>query len=174
MITQCPSMELNFLSPNGFLFSVERLPTVSFFSQSISLPNLSLADIGQQTPLSRIAIPSDQLEFGPLVVPFIVDEQMKNYLEVFAWLRGLGFPEDYQQYTVEQMTRAHMSNEDLPRNYSDATLTILSSNFMPVKTFRFVDCFPTSLDGISFSSANTDVQYATSSVTFNYSYFKID
>jgi hypothetical protein len=172
--TGCPSQDLNFLSPNGFRFSIERLPKVSFFTQTIALPDVSLGDNGVATPLSRIAIPGDDLTFSPLVVPFIVTADMSNWLEIWRWIQGLGFPESYDQYTTEQNTRGPSGSSDLAKNYSDAFLTVLGSNNVAVKTFRFVDCFPTSLSGISFASTNTDVQYATAQIVLNYSYFKID
>jgi len=172
--TGCPSQNLNFLSPNGFRFSIERLPTVSFFTQTISLPDISLDDVSQPTPLSRIAIPGDQLTFNPLTVPFVVDEEMRNWTEAFKWIQGLGFPESHRQYTTEQLMRGYNETAELPKNYSDAFLTILGSNNMAVKTFRFVDCYISGLGGITFASTNTDVQYATSMLSLNYSYFKID
>lgn len=170
----CPSQNINFLSPNGFKFSVERLPKVSYFTQSVALPTLTLGDVGMPTPLlAKVGIPSDQLEFSPLVVPFMVDSDMQNWIEIFNWIRGLGFPEEYPQYTQENSKRGFDLSSELPRNYSDAFLTILNAHNNPVKTIQFIDCFPVALEGITFSSTNTDVQYATSSITFNYSYFKI-
>ncbi len=172
---QCPSIDTNFLIPNGFMFTIERLPKVSFFTQSIALPSLSLPALEQPTPLSIIEVPSDKLLFSSLEVPFIVDEKMDNWMEVFKWMQGLGFPEEYPQYTTENQTRNGMGGmSELARNYSEAKLIILGSNNQPVRTFNFVDCFPTSLSGINFSSTNTDVQYATASVTLEYSYFYVD
>jgi len=170
----CPSQNLNFLTPNGFRFSVERLPIVSFFTQSITLPGVSLGDVGVGTPLSHIPIPDSKMEFQPLIVPFIVDSGMTNWFEAFKWIQGLGFPQEYPQYTTEQLMRGYETSAELPRNYSDAFLTVLGPHNTPVKTFRFVDCFPIALEGISFASTNTDVQYVTSQMTLIYSYFKLD
>lgn len=170
----CPSVDMNFLSPNGFVLSIERLPQVSFFSQTVELPTLSLGSLDIGTPLSRVQIPSDQLEFSPLNIDFAVDEQMQNWQEIFRWLRGLGFPENYNQYTQENNSRGYEKSGELPRNYSDATMFILGSNNVPIKSFTFVDCFPTSLGGIRFSSTNDGVNYISSTLTLNYSYFKVD
>lgn len=172
---QCPSIDMNFLVPNGFMFKVDRLPTVSFFTQSIDLPALSLPSLNMPTPLSAIEAPSDVLQFASLNVPFIVDERMNNWVEVFKWMRGLGFPENYPQYSVENRVRNGMVGmSELQRNYSQATLAVLGSNNVPVREFTFVDCFPVTLSGISFSSSNTDVQYATASVELQYSYYYIN
>ena len=169
----CPSTDLNFLSPNGFKLSIDRMPNISFFAQEVSLPGISLPRLDQGTTLSTIAIPSDKLVFDQLEVTFIVDEQMNNWYEVFKWMQGLGHPEDHRQYTLEN-NRGFTSESELSRNFSDATLSILGSNNVPVRTFRFVDCFPSSLSGFSFATTNTDVQYVTSRVTLEYTYFKLD
>jgi hypothetical protein len=172
----CPSINTNFLSPNGFLLQIERLPLVSYFTQSISLPSLSLPPQNQSTPFSDIGLPGDKLEFEDLVVPFKVDSDMANYLEAFKWIQGLGFPENNTQYTTENQPRSQSFaiQSELSRNYSEAKLIILGSNNQPLKTFNFIDCFPIALTGIEFSSTNTDVDYASSSLTLRYSYFNVD
>lgn len=170
----CPSSDLNFLSPNGFLLNIERLPKVTFFCQQVSLPGVSLVSLEEPTPLSTIKIPSERLEFEPLNLTFAVDGQMNNWMEVFAWMRGLGFPETATQYSTENLIRGYDSSSELSKNYSDARLIVLGANNTPIRTFTFVDCFPTTLSGIEFNSQNTDVQYATSSLTLEYSYYKID
>jgi hypothetical protein len=171
----CPSTDLNFLSPNGFVLQIERLPKVSFFTQQVALPGLTLPALDIATPLSIVEIPSDKMQFAPLELTFAVDEKMENWLEVFNWMKGLGFPEEYPQYTNENNRRAFISDQsaELPRNYSDAKLFVLGSNNTTVRTFSFVDCFPISIGGIQFGTTNTDVQYATSSITLEYTYFTV-
>ena len=170
----CPSQNTNFLSPNGFILTIERLKNVAYFSQTVTLPSISLGELEQPTPLNRNSIPADQLQWTPLIITFIVDSMMKNYIEIFKWMQGLGFPENYNQYTTEMKTRVPPVAMDLPTNYSDASLTVIDAFDNPIKTFTFVDIWPMSLEGITFATTNADVQYATSSVTFGYSYFKID
>lgn len=170
----CPSVDHRFLSPNGFLFTIERLPKVSFFTKDINLPALSLQKLEQQTPLGRIEIPSDKLDFDQLTLNFLVDEKMDNWIEVFQWMQGLGFPENYPQYTNENSRRGFGESADLPKNYSDAKLFILGSNNVVTRTVNFVDCFPIALGGMQFDSQNTDVPYVISSLTLEYTYYTIE
>jgi len=149
------------------------MPNISFFAQEVQMPGISLPRLDQATTLSTIAIPSDKLSFEQLEVTFIVDEQMNNWYEVFKWMQGLGHPEDHNQYTLEN-NRGFANESDLSRNFSDATLSILGSNNQPVRTFRFVDCFPSGLSGFTCSTTNSDVQYVTARVTLEYTYFKLD
>lgn len=170
----CPSTDLNFLSPTGFRLSIERLPNVAYFTQEISLPTVTLDPLEEPTPLSVIKIPSERLNFGELNITFAVDGQMNNWYEVFKWMQGLGYPEDRTQYTVENQMRSFESSSELSKNYSDAKLIILGANNSPIRTFNFVDCFPSSLSGIQFGTTYTDVQYATASLTLEYNRFTID
>lgn len=170
----CPSADLNFLSPNGFLLNIERLPKVNFFCQQVALPGVSLLSLEEPTPLSTIKLPSERLEFEQLNLSFAVDGQMNNWLEVFNWMKGLGFPENNTQYSTENLVRGFETSSDLAKNYSDARLVILGANNTAIRTFNFVDCFPTSLSGIQFDSQNNDVPYVTASLTLEYSYYKLD
>jgi hypothetical protein len=170
----CPSQDLNFLSPNGFKLTIERLPLVSFFTQQVSLPGVQLPPLEQPTPLSMVEIPSDKIQFEQLQITFAVDEKMDNWVEVFNWMQGLTFPENYGQYVAEQNRRGPPSSSELMKNYSDAVLVVLNSHNNTTRTFRFVDCFPISLGGIQFGSTNTDVQYATAALTLEYTYFIIE
>lgn len=171
----CPSTDINFLSPIGFILNIERLPKVAFFAQNVTLPTVTLQSLEQNTPLSRIEIPSDRLEFGSLSVTFMVDEQMDNYIEVFRWMRGLGFPELYPQYTQEnQRGLLPNTSSELQRNYSEAKLIILGANKSPIRTVNFYDCFPVSLSGFETDATATDVQYVRSTLELQYSYFDIE
>jgi hypothetical protein len=42
--------------------------------------------------------PGDIIEFGDLSLRFLVDENLENYMEIQNWIRGLGFPENLQQF----------------------------------------------------------------------------
>ena len=170
----CPSTDMNFLSPNGFLLQIERLPLVSFFSQSVQLPSVTLGNLEQPSPLARIKIPGDIMDFQPLQVPFMVDEKMNNYMEAFKWMVGLTFPENYKQYVIENNSRGFKDSSELPRNYSDAKLFVLNSHNNVIRTFTFVDCFPVSLEGIAFDTKNMDVPYVSSSLSLEYTYFSVE
>ena len=164
----CPSVDTNFLNSNDFSLSIERLPSVSFFPNSVELPSISLVSLSEPTPLSEIKIPGGRLSFDPLSVTFYVDANMANYIEAFKWLQGLGFPQNHSQYTKENNTRPSYLSE-LERNYSDASLHIMKAG----KVFKFADCFPTRLSGIRFETQAQDVTYAVATLDLDYSYFTI-
>jgi hypothetical protein len=167
---------INPLNPNGFSFSFARIPNVNYFVQSINIPDLTLGEVVQATPLSDAYIPGEKLVYGVCNLEFIVDEDMENYLALYRWMVALGKPRNYEQYlnfpTTD--TEAYKANlKELAKNYSDGTLLILNNNNGISKIITFKDMFPTGLSSMTFDSKNTDVTYITNSVTLRYSYFTI-
>ena len=88
----------NFLSSIGFKFSLARHPKVDFFSNSARIPEIQLGLASQPTYLKDIDIPGEKLTYGDLNLRFLVDENMENYMAVYNWLVGLGFPEEATQF----------------------------------------------------------------------------
>lgn len=165
---------INALSPNGFLFSIEKLPGVSFFAQQVNLPDLSIGAPEVGTSLSTMLMTGETLTYGSLNVQFLVDEKMDNFVAVHNWLVGLGFPQSHGQYEKFLADDGRPAQAELPKHYSDAVLAILGTNNKPVRSIRFIDAFPTNLDSIMFSSVNDDVQYIGGNATFRYSYYKFE
>jgi hypothetical protein len=158
------------LSPNGFMFSVQKIPEMTYFCQSVSIPSVSLGIVDVGTPFVDYPTPGDKLLFAELSVQFLVDSEMKNYRAIFDWINNVGFPESYTQYKTA--TNSPMA---LPQNaavLSDATLTILGSNNEAIQTIQFVDCIPLSIESLQFSSTSTDVQYLVGNATFKYALYK--
>jgi hypothetical protein len=82
----------SFLSPIGFKFTLNNFPEVNYFCQSATLPGISISSISVPTPLKAIDIAGDEVAFEELSIKFIVDENMKNWLSIYDWIIGLGFP----------------------------------------------------------------------------------
>lgn len=172
-ILACPVPEnINPLSPNGYMFSIEKLPSLSFFCQEINLPTLTLPEAVQLNPFTKIPIAGDQLEFGTLTVQFLVDETMSNYKSIHHWIVSLGFPESYQQYS-DFLDEAKIPGlSEVSKSHSDGTLTILGNTNTPIQTIEFKDLLPLSLESLTFTSTNQDVQYLVGNASFQYSYYK--
>jgi len=74
---------LNYFIPTGFKFTIEKIPNVNFFCQSANLPGLSAGQAILTTPLRDIPIAGDKVQYNELRVRFIIDEELKNWLEVY-------------------------------------------------------------------------------------------
>lgn len=171
----CPvPTNINPLSPNGFLFSIQKLPALNFFAQEINLPGLTLGAPEFGNPFQLQPLPGESITFDSLNVRFLVDEDMSNYMAIFNWIVALGFPENYDQYVTFKNADSRGITSELAKNFSDATMQILGSNNVAVQTVKFIDVFPISLTSLIFQSTNTDVQYLVGDVTFRFGYYKFD
>ena len=161
----------NFLSGVGFKFNLTKFPKVDFFSNSARIPELNLELTTQASYLKNIDVPGERLTYGDFTLRFLVDENMENYISIYTWLRGLGFPETTQQF--RDITTDVDGHRAPKAEFCDGTLRILNSNYREVAKVQFNDLFPTSLTSLDFDATNTDIQYFTAEATFKYTVYKI-
>ena len=161
----------NFLSGVGFKFNLTKFPKVDFFSNSARIPELSLELARQSSYLKNIDVPGERLSFGDFTLRFLVDENMENYLSVYNWLKGLGFPESGKQF--KDITTDSDGIRDPKEAFCDGTLSILNSNYREVAKVKFNDLFPVSITSLDFDATNTDVQYFTAEATFKYTIYDL-
>ena len=169
----------NYMSPLGFKLILTKTPKVDFLCQSANIPQISMGTAIQPTYLKDIPVPGDKVLYDDLTVSFLVDEKMENYLSIYKWMTGLGYPESLGQYDQlrkdDIRTNASVSDEGDPLyfQYSDATLQILSSNYIPSIHVNFKDAFPIALSTLDFDVTTRDYSFFTASVTFKYTIFDI-
>lgn len=163
---------INFLSPLGFRFVLQRAPNIEYFCQEVILPEVSIEDIVQETPRTRIYRPGVKLEFAPLNLDFIVDENLTNYNEIHSWLTGLGAPLNSNQY--KELNNSGGVPDGDAGIVSDGTLIILSSNNNANVSVFFRNLFPISLSPLNFTTQDTEVSYIKATVTFRYNAFYIE
>ena len=158
---------INFLSNLGFRFTVRKLPNVNWFVQSAMIPGLTLPDAEHPTPFQMTYRPGRTVEFDPLTISFKVDEDLNTFIELANWMRGIGFPESYQEYE----SNVNTGLQDAV--FSDATLMILNSNMNPSHEINFIDIFPINVSALEFNSTSGDVEYITVQASFRYLRYEI-
>ena len=164
---------ISYLSPVGFKFLLNKLPNVEYFCQGITLPGVSLMSVPLETPFTRIPFPGDRVEFQDFIVRFIIDEDMLNFREIFKWMQGLGFPDDFDQFEALKTTDPANQGPDSGIK-SDATLIVLTGSYTPKIKVSFKDCFPMMLSAVNFDTANEDIMYIQADATFSYRSFDIE
>ena len=96
----------NFLSPIGYLFLLDKAKKVSFLCQQASIPSINLGDVLIPTA-GLVPLPREgNIRYGDLTVEFIVDEDLRNYMEIHNWMRALGTPQYYDAVSYTHL-RAH-------------------------------------------------------------------
>ena len=166
----------NFLSIVGFKFLLNRCPKVSFFCNQANIPTVTLGTTTQASYLRQIPIPGTELSYEDLTLSFIVDENCENYLQIYDWITGLGFPESLQQYEdLKKVNRFYpdSAERDQFAERSDGTLMVLNSDYNPSISIKFRDLFPVALSGVPFDSTETEQRYFTAMVTFKYTIFDV-
>ena len=161
----------NYLSSVGFKFNLSKYPKIDFLSNSARIPELSLALATQPTYLKDIDIPGEKLTYGDFTLKFLVDENMENYITVYNWLTGLGFPETPAQF--RDLTTDSAAMRDPKEAFCDGTLRILNSNLREVAKVKFKDLFPVSLTSLDFDATSADVQYLTAEASFKYTIYEL-
>jgi len=165
----------NFLAPTGFKLVVNRSPKVAFFSNAANLPGITLGEAIQPTYLKDIPTPGDKIVFDDFTIRFMVDEDLKNYMEIQNWIRGLGYPETLQEIYDLQDEERDIDNRDRQSMdiYSDGTLTVLGSSNNAIFKVQFSDLWPYSLTTLQFDATDTDVNFFTADVSFKYTIYNI-
>ena len=169
----------NFLSALGFHFSVVRAPLIAFYGTQVNIPSMDLDVETQPNYLNDIPRAGDKIQFGDLTFEFLVDEDLKNYMEIQNWMRGLGFPESldqiykWQEKTEEYDYPNNYIDENILNLYSDGTLTIYNSANVPHFKVVFQNMFPYSLSTLQFDSQLTEEVYLKAQVSFKYTIYNI-
>ena len=178
--TRQPSI-MDYASPVQFRFKIEKLPQVEFFIQTANVPSMTLGE-AMATPLVDIPIPGDKVNFGSLDISFLVDENLNNYKELHDWIKGIGFPQNHDQFKALQATGSDRfpgstagaivpgvaTPQPLAEGgiYSDATLIVLNSKNIAKTEIRFQNVFPTSIGSLSYDVQASDVNYLAAAVEF--------
>ena len=144
---------INMLTPIGFRLTINatEFANVEYFCTSVSLPSLSLSPIPIPFRNRQGVMSGDSIEYGQFSMTFVVDEEMKNYLEIFNWMER----------------NAHQGVET-----KDATLSILSNQNTTNKQIQFLEAIPSQLNELEFNTQTSAVEYLTCSVTLEYDRFK--
>jgi len=146
----------NYLSPIGFKLVIDNIKyaNLAYFCSSAPLPAIASSEAQANFRGSQHAMAGDRIDYSPLDIRFMIDEDMNNYLEVFKWI--------HDNIKTSGIVKC------------DVLLHILTSKNNTNKIIRFVDAFPISLEGIEFNAQNSDVEYVQASCSFRYTRFEIE
>jgi hypothetical protein len=153
----------NLLTTNYFRMVISRAPGFGYFVKSTSLPDISMPELTQATSLStNIPLPGNAYQFSPLQVEFLLDENLRGWGEIYDWIYNIG---NYE---------SHGNMISYVNRFSDITLQITNSAYVPQFEIVFKNAFPVALSSIPFTIAQTDNVPLTATATFKYAYFKFN
>lgn len=152
---------INPLLPTYYLFSISRLPGVNYFCQTASLPSITLSQVVMPTPFSAIQNPS-KITFDELSITFIVDEGMKNWMEIYNWMRSTTNVDSYKDFKPSA------------QHTTTANLIILNSAKNPKINVTFNGLYPITLSALDFTSTTTDPEPIQATCSFSYRSYDIE
>lgn len=161
----------NTLYSNHFKFSLERLPDVSFFVQRVTVPTVGSRPAKQSTPFATIRQTGDHLDYGTFDLTFLVDAKFKTYFSLYYWMKGYGFPHDFDEVVrFRDNQRTQVGNlRAAPVNLEQtrATLTVtLPDTSLPVAEILIDGVFPIELGEMEFRSTDLDTPTLKATCTF--------
>jgi hypothetical protein len=127
---------------------------------------VSAAPVEKPTPFNMMYETPDKLRYENFNFSFIIDEKMNNYLEIYNWIKGITFPQNYDQFKE--------INESKEGRFSDISVLVLNSNKNPSINVTYRNCFPISLSEITLDTTSSDLVYPEATVTFQYDYYEIE
>jgi hypothetical protein len=172
-------------SPLKFDFSIDRLPNVNFFIQSANIPGITLpsATTAQGTPFNNIPWQGDRIAWGELIVEFKVDEDLKNWSDVYYWMVGIGFPENFKQYAdfkkgidkdIDGEKREFLPpSPKIGQIYGQAMLLVRSSQNNVIVQVDYQDVYPIALSELKFDTREESVIEMSAIATFKYVMYRL-
>ena len=161
---------LTLLQNNGFQIKIYRKPNINFNVQKVNIPGISLPGISQGTPFTNIIHPGDVINWDDFIIEFKVQEDMSDWLEMFEWIIGNGFPSSYDEYQKLSQTRLFEG----VNIKSDIAVFILDAMKNPKLTITYEDAFPYALGGFTLESNTGDVNYVSAQCVFKYTKYRIE
>ena len=168
----------NGLYGNHFRFTLEALPDLTFFAQSVSLPSIVVPTVARPTPFTKIMEVGDHLDYGTFNVTYLIDGAFKTYQSLYWWIKGYGFPHSYDEVKNFREVRAKRIGNPRPQvkdlEKTAALLHVLQPDTEKiVAEISFIDVFPTILGEVEFASTDGDAPILRTQVTFACTAFEL-
>ena len=91
---------LNYLSNISFRLMIEDTPHLTWFCQSVNVPGVAIEAIEMVNPFANIPYAGSNVAFEELSITFIVDEHLKNWIEIYDRIIALGLGEGTEKYRL--------------------------------------------------------------------------
>lgn len=132
--------QLNPAKSTSFIFTITNRPSVFLRVQGAPIGAINASSAPFSTRRVDLNLPSNKLDFNPMVLPFLVSEHLTEWLEVYKWMIEITKTDD-----------AHLSQTEL------AELTVLDSENQPILRFIYRGVYPLTLGDLAYSIVDEEV-----------------
>lgn len=167
-------------NPANHVIRFARMPHLSFMIQEVNLPTITAAVPQVQTATRYSKFVPDRLNFDPLTVTFLVDEEYRVHRELYRWMWGMTGGTDRStvvaEFVGEEATYIWPGTSK-PRDALNvlsstyAGLTIVNPAKIPILRILFYNLFITSLGGVQLTTTGNPEQPITATATFEYEFY---
>jgi len=161
---------VNFLSPLLFKFQIKKTPNLNFYVQNVNIPGVHLPPAETPNPFVKIPYPGDHIQYDDIMINFKVDENFTNWLEIYNWIKALGFPKNFGQHAAIELPSVPLGEGKT----SDISLIVLNSQRVPTFDVTFIDAFPISLSSLIFDVSREDLNYIDAAATFRFTSYEFN
>jgi hypothetical protein len=162
----------NLSQPSKFSLTFDRLPYLTYFCKRVNIPGIAFGSAAQPNPFIDAPIPGDKMVYGTLDVTFLIDEPLYAWTTVQDWIKGMSFPDSFDQYKNLNLQQKLQLRGAKPQ-YSDAILTILTNKNNPVVTVQFKDVFPVSIGSLDYDTSLSATSIIYGTVSFKFTNYEI-
>lgn len=155
----------NLLQPTKFLLTVNRIRPTTYFCQSVNIPAITLGEVDRSSPFLDMYSPGTKLQYDPLDVTFLVNEDLSSWKSMYNWFLSIADPDGFEG-------RDHSGELQKNTKLSDITLTILNNLNNPVVRIEFTNCFPLNMSSIRMDTTQDADTILTCDVSFRYQSYK--
>ena len=156
----CSEVSYNNLQSNSFTMTIERIPQTIFRVTKCSVPSVQIPPPEVAHPGAPQYFPGSVTVFDSLTIEFLIDEDLKNYEEMFNWITQQRFLSD----VVPNLDGG-------PPLVSDGAIITMNNNSAPNKVFSFKNLFPVSLGSLNFDTTVDQPTSVVCEAEFRFSYF---
>ena len=139
----------------SFKLEIPGFEELNYMVQTAELPGMMMSGVDTPHQQFGTSVPSNRIEFDPLNLTMLVDEDFRNYESIYGWMVNI------------------MRTEPVVKSLKNLTLHITNSNKNTILGIRFHQAYPTMLSAIPFESSATDPNPLVCNVTFRYQFFEI-
>lgn len=149
------SQRMNYNQAIGTSFKLEipEFREINYFIQTTELPGMTMGGVDSPFDNHATNMPSNRIEYDPLNLTFLVDEDFENYNRLRLWMHQV------------------VGTEPVVDAMKNLTLHVLDSNKKPIRGVRFYKAYPTMMSAIPLESSNTDAVPVVCNATFRYQFF---
>jgi len=137
------------------VISNEKLKSIKYYLQSISTPTIDLQPLEVRSKLAKISQVGGSLEFSPINIRIIIDENLYNYTSLLDLIFD----------TINQETG------ELKDNKFNVDVFALSNKGNPIINFKYSDGYISSISSIEYNDMGNDGTMLTLDLQFVFTNF---